>query len=227
VIRVHAATFFVLLELLLIAVGVVVFLLVRQRRLRRTAPPASAARHEPSAGEYLLAEEDRTRARIAMLISDTNLDDRDEDAVAALALRADYLHVERELATVTPRDEAFWQMLDRRTRELRARHPGTKVKQESEMAELHAVPEQADSSNAQDAAKLQELIQSQDGTIRNLKQRLDDAIGDDLTRQELHREIDRLTHVNREMSACIKVLEDESEFLRRQISELVKPGNGA
>jgi hypothetical protein len=225
VIRIHAAVFLALLELLLIAIGVAVFMFLRQRRVHRAPPPAQSeptARQTPAAGHYLLAEANHTRARIDLLTSETNLDDRDEEAVAVLALRLDYLQVEHELAAIAQRDDAFWRSFDRRARDLRARHTAVPAQQAPTANELQSVPERLDSSTAQDAAKLQDLIQMQDGTIRNLKRRLDDAIGDDLTRQELHQEIDHLAHANREMSGCIKILEDESEFLRNQISALVK-----
>ncbi|MBI3773944.1 MAG: hypothetical protein HY273_00030 [Gammaproteobacteria bacterium] len=221
-IRVHAAALLVLLELLLMSIGVGIYLYFWGRRQKVNnviAASKVSAENKPDAGQYLLTEEKLTRSRHAIVTSATNLDDHAVAAGAALALRADYLQMEHELNALEERDDAFWQSFDARMRALLDVHAPQKT-----VTALEAVPLLPKSSEAknEDAEQLKELVGAQVDTIKNLRWRLTEAIGDDLKRQELEKHIDHIEHTNKEMASCVSILEGENEFLRNQIAELLK-----
>jgi len=217
-IRVHAATLLVLLELLLMSIGAGVYLYFwgRRQKVNNSIEVSNAsAEKNPDAGQYLLTEEKLTRSRHAVITSATNLDDHDVATGAALALRADYLQMEYGLNELEERDEAFWQSFDERMRALLDTHTRQKT------VTLPLLAKGSEAKN-KDAEQLKELVGAQVDTIKNLRWRLTEAIGDDLKRQELEGHIDHIEHTNKEMAGCVSILEDENEFLRNQISELLK-----
>lgn len=221
-IRVHAATLLVLLELLLMSIGAGVYLYFWGRRQKVNnaveVSKAGAEKH-PDAGQYLLTEEKLTRNRHAVVTSATNLDDHHVAAGAALALRADYLQMEYELNALEERDDAFWQAFDERMRALLDTHT---LKKAVMVAETAPVLPGSNQANNEDAEQFKELIGAQVDTIKNLRWRLTEAISDDLKRQQLEQHVDHIEHTNKEMAGCITILEDENEFLRKQIVELLK-----
>jgi len=217
-IRVHAATLLVLLELLLMSIGAGIYLYFwgrRQKVNNAIEVSKTSAEKNPDAGQYLLTEEKLTRSRHAVVTSATNLDDHDVAVGAALALRADYLQMEHELNALEERDDAFWQSFDERMRALLDTHTLQKT------VTVPLLPKGSEAKN-KDAEQLKELVGAQVDTIKNLRWRLTEAIGDDLKRQELEKHIDHIEHTNKEMASCVSILEDENEFLRNQISELLK-----
>ena len=222
-IRVHAATLLVLLELLLmsIAAGVYLYFRGRRQKVNNAADGTKAsAEKNPDAGQYLLTEEKLTRNRHAVITSATKLDDHDVAVGAALALRADYLQMEYELNALEERDDAFWQSFDERMRALLNTHIPPKI--ETALEAVPLLPKTSEAKNA-DAEQLKELVGAQVDTIKNLRWRLTEAIGDDLKRQELEQHLNHIERTNKEMASCVSILEDENEFLRKQITELLKP----
>ena len=222
-IRVHAATFVVLLELLLMTIGAGVYLYFwghRQNVKTATEKAHASAENNPDAGQYLLTEEKLTRNRHAVITSATNLDDHDVAVGDALALRADFLQMEHELNAFEERDDAFWQSFDTRMRVVLDTHAPPKTE-----PVLETVPLLSKSSEAknEDAEQLKELVGAQIDTIKNLRWRLTEAISDDLKRQELEHHLDHIERANKEMASCVSILENENEFLHKQIVELTKP----
>lgn len=226
-IRMHAAAFLVLLELLLLSIGVGVYLYFwgRRQKVNNSMQVSKvSAEKNPDAGQYLLTEEKLTRNRHAAITSATNLDDHVAAAGAALALRADYLQMEHDLNALEARDDAFWLSFDERLRALLDRHALQKAITLLEAAPL--LPKSREAKN-EDAEQLKELVGAQVDTIKNLRWRLTEAIGDDLKRQEFEAQIDHIEHTNKEMTGCVSILENENEFLRNQIAELLKQQESA
>ncbi len=222
-IRVHAATLLVLLELLLMTIGAGVYLYFwgrRQKVKTATEGAHASAEKNPDAGQYLLTEEKLTRNRHAVITSATNLDDHEVAVGAALALRADFLQMEYELNALEERDDAFWRSFDNRMRALLDTH--TPPKTEPALEAVPLLPKSSEAKNA-DAEQLKELVGAQVDTIKNLRWRLTEAISEDLKRQELEQHLDHIEHTNKEMASCVSILENENEFLRNQIVELLKP----
>ena len=222
-IRVHAATLLVLLELLLMSIGAGVYLYFWGRRQKvNNATEGAKANGEknPDAGQYLLTEGKLTRSRHAVITSAANLDYHNLAVGAALALRADFLQLEYELNALEERDDAFWQSFDERMRALLNTHVPPKT--ETALEAVTLLPKTSKAKN-EDAEQLKELVGAQVDTIKNLRWRLTEAIGDDLKRQELEEHLDHIERTNKEMASCVSILENENEFLREQIVELLKP----
>lgn len=222
-IRVHAAVFLVLLQLLLMSIGAGVYLYFwgrRQKINNSVDVPKVGVEKNPDAGQYLFTEEKLTRNRHSVVTSAPTLGDHEVAAGASLALRADFLQMEHDLNKLEDRDDAFWQSFEERMRALIDRHIPQKPATVLEAAPL--LPGNSSEAVNEDAEQLKELVGAQVDTIKTLRKRLSEVIDDDVKRQEFEEHVNHIERTNKEMAGCVTVLEDENEFLREQIAALLK-----
>lgn len=222
-IRVHAAVFLVLLQLLLMSIGAGVYLYFwgrRQKINNSVDVPKVGVEKNPDAGQYLFTEEKLTRNRHSVVTSAATLGDHEVAAGASLALRADFLQMEHDLNKLEDRDDAFWQSFEERMRALIDRHIPQKPATVLEAAPL--LPGNSSEAVNEDAEQLKELVGAQVDTIKTLRKRLSEVIDDDVKRQEFEEHVNHIERTNKEMAGCVTVLEDENEFLREQIAALLK-----
>ncbi|WJW76589.1 hypothetical protein QVG61_05725 [Thiohalobacter sp. IOR34] len=194
------ATFVALLEVLvvlLVLVGVLAWLLRRSRQQLAEAPQ-HYLRREIRLARQRLAERDclQQRLRLALLEFEQTL------AGAPAAVR----------------DAAFWEGLESRLAEL-VEAAGLTAAEVAPRAGDEAEDEPPTAGLVQQQARAIERLR---GLVRELLQRLGEETlsqGEDIDAR-LH----ELENSNRELHQCVQVLEDENEFLRRQIAALLQMG---
>ena len=224
-------TLFLVLEgivALLIVIGVLVWRLRKARAQDRIAYIDGSDAH-PTPALYLESEVAKTRSHLESLIADNSVGEADvvvDSLQPALSLRAALLAVEAELSQSLPeeRTREFWQGLADRLGEIVT---ASGYSSESVAVEAAQAPagQVAQAENVEEAS-VTELVDQQSKTIdylRNYIQELLDQHGHQPSPDpNITGKFDELERANKELSGCVLILEDENEFLREQISALLK-----
>ncbi|MBU1192008.1 MAG: hypothetical protein KKA36_08745 [Gammaproteobacteria bacterium] len=213
---------------MLIVIGVLVWRLRKQRARDRLTYIDGSDAH-PTPALYLESEVAKTRTHLeALTAAPAGQADVIADPVqTALTLRAALLDVEAELSKNLPekRDLAFWQGLADR---LGAVLIATGYNRGSTSVSEAKTPEAKKMFHSQgyEEASIVGLLEQQSKTIdylRNYIQKLLDQHGHQPSPEpDIADNFVELERANKELSNCVAVLEDENEFLREQISALLK-----
>ncbi len=207
------------LEFGLAAVVLAGFLWWRRRQRKAGSGTAGDIEDEghPPPSLYLERELALTRSRVEEL---------GEAAPEGLRLRLAWLGLEQQIAERhgSSPDEAFWEELRGRIDDIlqvlmAAAAPagaGTAV----------APEEAAASGDGIDEAIASDIIEQQARTIDYLRgyiaELMEKAGGDSEGAEEVEARFAEIERVNRELKTCVEVLEDENQFLRDQVAELLK-----
>ncbi|HQU15195.1 MAG: hypothetical protein B7Z66_05745 [Chromatiales bacterium 21-64-14] len=206
----HPVVFLLLTELLVIFAALTALLFWRARRRKApeagpvTAPsaaPAHGARLD--VGNYLGKELEQTRARLHHPLPAAGA--AGENAARPsppgwLALRAEYLQVELDLANHEPGDAA-WEMLERRL---------------TEIAGKRLAPTENGGSDW-NSDRVKTLLTDHDQHIGDLTGFLQDLEVHPEKAVELEQHLGKLKHVNEELAGCVSVLEGENDRLWQEL----------
>jgi hypothetical protein len=210
-------SFYILLEAIIV---LLILLSLAVWRLRKTRGDGRLGIIEASEGYpppslYLDSEAAKTRTFV------TNLKDRPEQEPtdpalrASLGARAHYLRYESERARtpVHERDLPAWTAL--------AREVALLLSAEGYVRKAEAVH-----IHGEDSQTSVVLSSQQEQTIQHLReyiQELLEALGHQPTPEaNIEGRFNELDRVNEELKLCVTILEDENEFLRKQIAALLK-----
>lgn len=217
--HIHALIFFTVLELLLVFALLWIMWFYKARRLTRQLETAETRLTEPrteaNAAAYFAAELQATEARL-----DHQRDMDSHADTTALALRAAYLSLERELAQGQQRDEDFWQRAQHGSAALLAARTSPPP---AEPEPEEPAPAAANPADAVEAARVKQLFDAQIATISELKEALASMMAEHPEWQTLLGQLDTISRTNREMSLCVSILEDDNAFLRGQLDAIQHP----
>lgn len=199
--------FWAILELLLILAMLVAVLFWRGRRTRQalagTSEQVKDLEQKGDISHYFTTELKLTEGHLATLGEEKKPGEN-----LWLHLRLDYLRLEREFAADMGRDELFWPRLHKRMRPL--------IDAYCHLADVAATiqPEQAD-------AQIGHLVGEQAGLLRELKSMLHQTCDDPQRLADFNQRLDRMGRISGELTVCSGMLEEENDFLRKQVASLV------
>ncbi|WP_297528991.1 hypothetical protein [Thiohalobacter sp.] len=187
----------------------------RQQRARSGGSEDIEDEDHPPPSLYLERELALTRSRIEAL---------GDAAPDTLRMRLAWLGLEREIAEQNGSgvDEAFWEALPGRIETILPRAPAAQ-----DVSAGAEGPEVAETSAVdQDKVDAGSVIERQARTIDYLRGYIAELVkragGDEEGTEEVEARFAEIERVNRELKTCVQVLEDENQFLRDQIGELLK-----
>lgn len=214
-IQLDLVVFLLLIEALVVLAVLLLIWLLRSRKLADALAIAvtrvKALIKRPDARQYLLTEADLTREHVRAL------EEVDQAMARLLAVRAEFLQMEHEVAGQQERDELFWDALSKQIDALLEKHdvPGSGASARGEQG----VPRQGHSG---DAVNTQSLFEEQTSSIGSLKRQVRESVGDPAKAEVLEKQIDRITSANRELSYCVSTLESEISAMHVKIAALEK-----
>ncbi len=164
-----------------------------------------------SVEHYLATEIKLTDGRFDLLYQDKDHEDLEIVEPDWLSLRSRYLELEKEFLDSAEREDAFWANLGKKLRRiLQDCHLVKRLK-------LKAANEDAE----EEIKELRAVMEAQQGELDHL---LSGFESDDteLEQDVLKEKITTLSNSHKELSHCIAILEDENQFLRKQIKGLLE-----
>lgn len=216
-ITISTLSFYFLLEVIAI---LLVLLIIAAWRLRRVSGGRAHNQIEASEGHppptlYLDREAAKTQTFVANLQGKPECEPADPALRSSLGVRARFLRHESMLAR-TPmceRDPSGWSLLARDMSQLLS-------------AGGYVRKAKADQIHGEDTQTSVVLAKQQEQTIMHLReyiQELLQALGHQPSPvTDIEDRFNELDRVNEELKLCVAILEDENEFLRKQIAALLK-----
>lgn len=216
-ITISTLSFYFLLEVIAI---LLVLLIIAGWRLRKVNGGSGHKLIEANEGHpppslYLDREAARTQTFVANLLGKPECEPADPALRSSLGVRARLLRCESVLARspTHERDPAGWSLLARDVSRLLS-------------AEGYVRKVKADQIHGEDTQASVVLARQQEQTIMHLReyiQELLQALGHQPSPEtDIEDRFNDLDRVNEELKLCVAILEDENEFLRNQIAELLK-----
>lgn len=216
-ITISTLSFYFLLEVIVI---LLVLLIIAGWRMRRVSGGSGhkiieANEGHPPPGLYLDREAAQTQTFVANLQVNPESEPTDPALRSSLGVRARFLRHESALARtpVRERDPAGWSLLARDVSQLLN-------------AEGYVRKAKGDQIHGEDTQTSVVLAKQQEQTIMHLReyiQELLQALGHQpIPETDIEDRFNELDRVNEELKLCVAILEDENEFLRKQIAELLK-----
>lgn len=195
--------FWAILQAILILVVLSLVLYRHGRRARRDLADVSAQvqdlQQKGDISHYFTTEIKLTEGRLAALG-----EEKTPGAHVWLHLRLDYLRVEKDFAVDMGRDELFWPRLEERMASL--------VTTYCRMTTVEH--EKAD-------AQIGLLVGEQGKLLRELNSLADKTCTDPQRLAEFRNRLERMGRISGELTVCSGMLEEENDFLRKQVATLV------
>ena len=212
-IQLDLVVFLLLIEALVVLAVLLLIWLLRSRKLvDALAIAVSRVRalvKRPDARQYLQTEANLTHNHAH------ELEDTDQDVARLLAVRADFLQMEHELAENQTRDDLFWDALGKQIDTLLEKHD---VSGSGTFRSQGVSPQ----DRPGDAVNTQSLFEEQTSSIDSLKKQVRESVSEPAKAEVLEKQIDRITSANRELSYCVSTLESEISALHVKIGTLEK-----
>ena len=210
-----AAAIFIQILLIFVFFCIGLFFYIRKLSARLKSAvekkPAEESDNTSTVEHYLATEIKLTKGRKDALYSE------DQEPVPQLtepdwlALRECYLEFEKELFFDKEREDAFWVRLGDGLKKLLV---------DSSLVKRSSISEAKDEDD-EDTHEMKKLMRSQTDELESFLRVIED---DDsaISSEELVEKLRHVANSHRELSHCMFVLEDENNFLREQITALLK-----